>query len=796
MEIFRHDDQTVLEMLSGYFQDGSLVPVFGAGFTVGETASSGNKVPKGEEFQAIMLAQLAQFGMTEEELTDLRKGKFSDICDVYFDPDFVPTEVVKKTLQDSFLDISLSAEKRSLLTDIDWKYIYTLNIDNAIEKHSKFRPVYPYDAGLSDSSRGFSPVYKLHGDVFYEVTHTTDRLVFRKASYLESIESNGRMLSLLQEDMLNKNIIYIGCSLSDEDDIAFLVAAKNIPGRIVARRIIFSSKEPSRVEASRLKRHGINTVILIEKGQYSQPYQLLQSAYLMSAANDKEMDRFNLNLKYLSKNPKENQDFLIKGVAEVGNEHGEGSSILPYYYAEREKEKELVEALLGSGVVIISGPRVSGKTLTAKSLAGRIKDRKVLFIESGTTLESTYLNKLMGLRNSIIVFDVKTVDVELAKIIRSNIHSFKSNSLTVLCIVDSADGALVDALSSSRLNSPPLIQIDRKFTAKELKEVNGKFRVVRCPSFKSGRKMLDNLFRTYQVLGQDAVIRKMPKEKDLLALLYVLSVKRKVDGDWVRFISSSHERLDDLISKSVPYLEYERVGRSELASHAGYKVICNSDVWLLSVISELYRARGVAWCIDSLFELVRAIPQEESRLSIELTLFDNLNFAFAGDKGGAADLILGFYERLEDIRGSQAEFFVQKAKAYYNMYRQKDGVDKLGERIRELTIAETWAQDERDEAAERNIRHIIALISLRRAYEDKYSNADHAIDAIQRTWKALSEEQSNSEYVTKLAEGSLRGSDYLSGLMIAIQTGKLVDVNLLQVKDKIEFIKSRTQSMV
>lgn len=793
LEIFRHDDQTVLDMLSGYFQDGTLVPVFGAGFTVGETASSGNKVPKGAEFQGIMFDQLAEYGMTDAELDSLKKGTFSDVSDVYFDPNFVPSDVVKKTLQDYFLDVTLGPEKRSLINDIDWKYIYTLNIDNAIEKHSKFRPIYPYDAGLSDNSRGFSPVYKLHGDVFYEVTHTSDRLVFRKASYLESIQSNRRMLSLLQEDMLNKNVIYIGCSLSDENDIAFLVASKNIPGK-VTRRIVFSNEEPDRIEASKLKRHGVNTVILIDKGEYSQPYKLLQAAYLLSAENDKEMDRFVLDLKYLGDDPKENQDFLIQGVADVGSEHGGSASVLPYYYASRDVEQELLESTLVGGVVVVSGPRVSGKTLLTRSVVGKIKDRRVYFVESGTALESTYLNKLMGLKSSVIVFDAKTIDLELAKIIRNNVLYLRGSSTTVLCVVDSSDGVLVDALNSTRLVALPLVQVDRKFSAKESRTVNQRFKSVRCPSFRGGRKLLDNLFNAYNVLGQDTVIKRVPKEKDFLALLYVLSVKRKVDGDWVNFVSASHTRLDELISKSIPYLDYERVGRSELASHAGYKVVCNSEVWLLAVLSELYRARGVAWCIDSLLELVRGIPPEESRLAIELTLFDNLNFAFAGDKGGAAELIIGFYERLEDIRGSEAEFFVQKAKAYYNMYRQSDGVEKLGDRIRELTIAETWAQSERDEAAERNIRHIIALVSLRRAYDDAYSTTDYAVDAVNRTWRALSEEHFNSAYVAKLAEGSLRGSDYLAGLLFAIQTGKLSDVRILQVKDKIEFIRSRTQS--
>lgn len=99
---------------------------------------------------------------------------------------------------------------------------------------------------------------------------------------------------------------------------------------------------------------------------------------------------------------------------------------------------------------------------------------------------------------------------------------------------------------------------------------------------------------------------------------------------------------------------------------------------------------------------------------------------------------------LKIFAAQKLNFCSKSEKAYYNMYRQSDGVEKLGDRIRELTIAETWAQSERDEAAERNIRHIIALVSLRRAYDDAYSITDYAVDAVNRTWRALSEEHFNS----------------------------------------------------
>ncbi|MFD1692810.1 SIR2 family protein [Azotobacter chroococcum] len=311
LENFRHDAPETIEMLSEYFRRGTLVPVFGAGFTVGETAQSGARVPSGTQLSTIMLEQLTQngAGLSENDHATLNGYKFSDICEIYFDQNILPQELTKKTIHQYFYNVSLAPEKVSLIKDIDWKYIYTLNIDNAIERHSGYTPIYPYDANLSNKSRDFRPIYKLHGDVFYEVTHSSERLVFRKASYLESIETNRRMLEILEEDLLHKNILFIGCSLTDEDDIAFLVSGQRLPKDSMTRRIIFRSEAPGPLESSVLRRHGVNTVILIENGRYDQIYSLIQRAYSQSAEGDAELEKYAFQVKTLDTNSQTNQDF-------------------------------------------------------------------------------------------------------------------------------------------------------------------------------------------------------------------------------------------------------------------------------------------------------------------------------------------------------------------------------------------------------------------------------------------------------------------------------------------------------
>ncbi|MFD1692809.1 hypothetical protein ACFSHR_18535 [Azotobacter chroococcum] len=199
---------------------------------------------------------------------------------------------------------------------------------------------------------------------------------------------------------------------------------------------------------------------------------------------------------------------------------------------------------------------------------------------------------MLGLNNSLIIFDSKTVDLELAKIIRNHDAKLKERKTSVLVTLDASEEYIIDALSPSKLVHVPVVEISRVFNKVETQLANQGLKAVRCPTFKGGKKLLDNLFFVYEALGQSSVIKRAPKEKELLQLLYIMSVKRKVDGDWSRFISSHLQKLDQLILTCSPYLEFEKVDRTEIANHSGYKVVCNSEAWLLAVISELYRSRG------------------------------------------------------------------------------------------------------------------------------------------------------------------------------------------------------------
>lgn len=90
------------------------------------------------------------------------------------------------------------------------QYVYTLNIDDAIEHNcNQFNVLLPNTEIFDKYVEQYTTVFKLHGDVnFYLKNIENESIIFNKKEYIESIKKNGKMLTKLKEDFADKNIIY------------------------------------------------------------------------------------------------------------------------------------------------------------------------------------------------------------------------------------------------------------------------------------------------------------------------------------------------------------------------------------------------------------------------------------------------------------------------------------------------------------------------------------------------------------------------------------------------------------
>lgn len=710
---YQHDSSEIVDILSNCFSNNSLIPIIGSGFTVGCQTKANKRVPSGKQFSEKMIEIIAEEKkLTSEKKEKLNQKKFSEISDLFFNDEWVNKERRKRYLIDSFDGAELDSQKKAFIRDIKWPYIYTLNVDDAIEKCSDYKIALPYDEHLSFDSKNHPTLYKIHGDIQYEMRHEVSRLIFKRSDYLTSLESNRRMLELLQLDFKEKNIIYIGCSLEDEIDLAFVVAQQSQLGRKQTQNIIFLNERPDEIDEQDFINMGINNVIIFESEKYEQIYTLINLAYQRSSKNSPELEEFRHSIKTLSNSPEDNRDYFLTGISHLNNGDRYYNQIIPYFYGKRIKEDEITKSLREKDIVIIKGTRVSGRTLLCYSILNNIKDRRIFIINSNNKLNNHSLNKLIGQDNSIIFFDSNVLDIELLKKIKGQKKLFKNKKISILLCSDlnnSDEEYFLDADDSTVVYT-----LSNKLLDSEVSKINEGAIKVRLPTFTNGRYLLDKIFNVYQVLGENNYLKKINASEELYISLCTIATKYSITGQEIITGKLDLNKTKEIATSYAPYLEIERIKNEEKYDHTSFKITSYASSWVVALLREFYRGKGKDWCIEILIKFLKNTYPRDKNLATSIRKFDNLNHIFTEGHRGAADLIIELYNRLQDIEGQEPDFYVQKAKAYYNIYHGDNLAQEINNRIRELNTALTWAQSSKNLSAERNIIHITALLWIQK----------------------------------------------------------------------------------
>lgn len=137
----------------------TLIPVVGAGFTRGMTAKSG-LVPSTKELEDIMIKGICEKDkeISPQDFKD-ENYLFDRIATEYLST--VDNEDYISLLEDRFTKVSLDENRRKFI-NIRWPYTYTLNIDDAIERNTGYKPILPYKE-LRKNLANEKHVYKVHG---------------------------------------------------------------------------------------------------------------------------------------------------------------------------------------------------------------------------------------------------------------------------------------------------------------------------------------------------------------------------------------------------------------------------------------------------------------------------------------------------------------------------------------------------------------------------------------------------------------------------------------------------------
>ena len=744
MEIILFNKQAELaEFFKTAFSRRNLIPIIGSGFTRGEKSRVG-QVPNGREFQDIMIEQICIY-FSEISQGDFKKEgyKFSEVANEFFKR--VPKEAYKTILRNNFTDVELEKIKKKFLK-INWPYIYTLNIDDAIENNSRFKPVRPYKK-LSNFVNDLNCVFKMHGDVIEELTYDElPNIIFSEEQYIKSLERNSYILNFFQSDYSSKNIIFIGCSLDDELDLKYAISTSADSKNNNVSKIYVASEEPKGLRKSRLEDFGITKIVLVD--DYQEFYKFLFEIYdTLRFVEEKPFDQFkNPKIEIYGKDLNKNKEYLLDVIGAKSSERS-----LPYFVEKREISIRIAKAIPNEVFTVISGKRFSGKTFLAKSLVNLLHDKDIYFFPSDVSFNNSEIKDLIKLERSYLIFDTNSIEINNVSELENLIPEFRNIHTNIIIFINKSDNLVNSA--ASMLTNNNYFNLNNKLTNKEVEIVNGKLSEIGLIKLAKNMILLDNCFRAFDAYKERIPfdVAKLTDKEFILSV--ILSSDGKVYSILFNLFEINKNEIDVFIRKLSPFIEYQSISEIELHQHSGYKISSNSSSWLFKILNEYKNKFGHNKVSKNIYEIVNGLIKNRvfNHLYKKIITFDNLNQIFSAKEKGEAGLILNIYEKLEPVLYNDNHFWLQRAKSILNLKRDN---------IQALKLASDYAKKAYYDSAsykfQINATTTLALIHGRIATIQSFDNMNDLEEAINWYYNALQETQHNKRYINDILEKTKR----------------------------------------
>lgn len=382
----------------------TIIPVIGSGFTRDCIARSG-KVPSGEDYYNYMIAQIVDQNPDEMKVKELNNESFSSISSIYHK--MVQAEKQQSYLLNKFTNVKLENVKKNFLK-IDWPYIYTLNIDDAIENNSEFKTVLYANRDIRNSIfEQEKCVIKLHGDIKDILKYEDSNCeIFDQKQYVVSIKKNVSLLKKLTHDYEYLNLLYIGCSLSDEIDLLFSTSMANDNNN---NRYYCSTQIPTLLQKTKLEAFGITHCIVFES--YDDIYEKMTDAFHQSLCiTPDELEQFSTyEFKTLGTGFELNCPYLFQGKSILNNSK---IAIYPSFFVSRSVTDKIVENINSKGTQIVVGRGCSGKTYVSYDIIRRVRDREVYAFRSKDRINNETLTLLLNKENCLTIFDSKVLSIK------------------------------------------------------------------------------------------------------------------------------------------------------------------------------------------------------------------------------------------------------------------------------------------------------------------------------------------------------------------------------------------------
>ena len=761
------NDREIREIISQLIKDKKLFPVFGSGFTKGCKAKNGI-VPTGKEMKEYMARFLSKVYNKEE--TCYKEKSFSDLCTLFSKKSSIDEKF--DYFSSNFTEVIIEETKKDFLLLFS-QYVYTLNIDDAIEHNcNKFSVLLPNMDIFEKYIEQYTTVFKLHGDVNYYLKNIeNESIIFNKKEYIESIKKNGKMLAKLKEDFADKNIIYIGCSLDDEPDLLSIVieAAKK---RLAESEAYYITRRDIDEEGQDLlEEYGITTIVRIE--DY---VSFFDDVISLCSSEDKTSDFFD--------NYRE-PEFVRLGKSDVSidtllNSNSiapspfEGKVYLPPYYIKRDVLDDVLFSLKNiSPIHIIYGNRISGKTFFLVGLMDLIQDKSRYYFPSNVKISDERIESLLNMSNCAFLFDTNTLnEKQLQRIIKlKNIVVSKGNYIVLTINTSERNG--IDLISTT--NKYGFTKVKNVFSNHEIISLNKALQICNLPTFinkeriKSYKKfktfnisrtILDNLyiiqdkFQTENPLPNFFTLSKELSIKKL-ALLIILATNNEISSFELSYFDIREEAIS--LIKEYPVLFEVGIHNFTLPIiDSIYKFATNSRYYLLKYLGDFSKnQKKYNLIVDSYKYIYKCIKESENRFNVprkmlEYLRFDVLNDIFYKNNNSTTDLIKYIYEKFEDELNDSFQFKHQRAKSI--LWRYTDDLSSIQESAKYIELARfdtegilKFRSNEKLKISLDHIKYTQSIIYGRICALEKYLNSDTIRVSIGYYLDALTSENNKLE---------------------------------------------------
>lgn len=789
----------------------TIIPVIGSGFTRDCIARSG-KVPSGEDYYNYMIAQIVDQNPDEMKVKELNNESFSSISSIYHK--MVQAEKQQSYLLNKFTNVKLENVKKNFLK-IDWPYIYTLNIDDAIENNSEFKTVLYANRDIRNSIfEQEKCVIKLHGDIKDILKYEDSNCeIFDQKQYVVSIKKNVSLLKKLTHDYEYLNLLYIGCSLSDEIDLLFSTSMANDNNN---NRYYCSTQIPTLLQKTKLEAFGITHCIVFES--YDDIYEKMTDAFHQSLCITlDELEQFSTyEFKTLGTGFELNCPYLFQGKSILNNSK---IAIYPSFFVSRSVTDKIVENINSKGTQIVVGRGCSGKTYVSYDIIRRVRDREVYAFRSKDRINNETLTLLLNKENCLTIFDSKVLSIKQIEeiILTTSERVVKSNSIIIIENKSNRDlsGLLVLMKMNEHLEDDeiPQLEISNRFSKPKTDEINNYLVTSSLGVFSENKSIADNIINASNLLIQKNKFSQISPLTDnvrQVSSLIVLATLGKVyASDAINL--DLVEEFEMQCKKAMPLIEKESTWVFEMsaANNSPLKYVVNAEYWLFNQLDILAKSRkgrekiieAYRYIIGKLIEIngkPDLMKGEKYAPYKDYILFDNIFQIF---RSQGTKIIRDIYQSLNDILATDPNYLHQRAKCYirsaYKSTEEKDKEKWLEMAYRDASISNS-SFEKRYESHENEKIMISAAHSLYTAalalchiaklrnYRDISINAN----AVKCLYKAISSPFNSIEFVNN--DATYNYNNVVGDLVSTFAT----DVKYLKDKDAEEKVAELLMMMI